>query len=299
MRKRVIALYCLLVYSLAWGFQAAGIAATGGDLEADAAAPWLIGAMFSPGLVALLFVILHKPAREGLAWKPTLPMIPMILVGVAVPTLIAFAVLAVIEMMGWGQSGWFHFSVAGVAIDGGPWVLGTGRMGWPLFLANVAATALVFAGVSALAAVGEEFGWRAFLQGQLIGQLGVSRGVVLLGLIWAGFHLPALLSGYNYPDTPLLGAFVITPIELIAVSFFLAWLTITARSFWPAAIAHGAGNSIQEGVTANLTMATSQLPEDLTTLSVTVVVGLLSWWWLRRRAAKRPPPLATPGEAPA
>lgn len=297
MRKRVIVLYCLLVYALAWGLQLAAIKLTGGDLEADAAMPWLIGTMFVPGLTALLFVIVHKPARAGLLWKPTWATIPMILAGVAIPTLTAFAVLTVVQAMGWGQSGWFDFSAAGVAIGGGPWVLGKGFMGWPLFVANVAATGLVFAGISALAAMGEEFGWRAFLQGQLIGKLGLGKGVVLLGLIWSFFHLPALLSGYNYPDTPVLGAFVIFPIELVAVSVFFAWLTLTARSFWPAAIAHGAGNSIQEGVTSNLNMAVPQLYEDLTTMGVTVVVGLLCWWWLSRRRRVSSARLATIGGA--
>jgi membrane protease YdiL (CAAX protease family) len=209
---------------------------------------------------------------------------------VLIPTLIAFAVLAVVAGMGWGQSGWFTFTGEGATIAGGPWLLGKGTQAWPLFLANVLVTGAAFAGVSGLAAVGEEFGWRAFLQGQLIARLGVTRGVILLGLIWAFWHLPGLLSGYNYPETPLCGALVIFPVELAAVSLFMAWLTLSARSFWPAVIAHGAGNSIQEGVIGNLKMHGPRLAEDLTTMGVAAVVGLLCWAALRRL---RPAPLAT------
>lgn len=297
MRKRVIALYCLLVYAAAWGLQFAAINATGGDLEADAAVPWLVATMFVPGLLALLFVIAHKPARAGLLWKPTWPMIPMALIGVIVPALTAFAVLGVVEAMGWGRSGWFDFSGEGATIAGGPWLLGLGTMGWGMFAANVALTSLAYALINALAAMGEEFGWRAFLQGHLIDRFGMTGGVILLGLVWSFFHLPGLLSGYNYPNTPVLGAFVIFPVELVAVSFFFAWLTLSSRSFWPAAIAHGSANAVQEGVIGNLQMTTPRLYEDLTTMGVTVVIGLLCWGWLSRRRRVSAAPLATIGGA--
>ncbi|MFZ5669722.1 MAG: CPBP family intramembrane glutamic endopeptidase [Pseudomonadota bacterium] len=283
MRGRAVVLYCLLTYAIAWAIQFAALRATGGNLESDAAAPWLATTMFVPGLVAALFLAFHKPARAGLLWRPTWRMIPMMVAGVAVPTLIAFAVLAVVQVMGWGRSDWFAFGADGVRIAGGPWMLGRGLQAWPLFLANVAVTGAAFAAMNGVVAVGEEFGWRAFLQGHLIDRLGLGRGIVLLGLIWSFWHLPALLAGYNYPETPVLGALVIFPLELVAVSVFMAWITLSARSFWPAVIAHGAGNSIQEGVIAHLKMDGPRLPEDLTTLAVTLLVALACWAWMARR----------------
>jgi len=259
MSGRAIALYCLLTYALGWGLQFVAIRQSGGDLESDAATLWLVATMFVPALAAAVFLIFHKPSRNGLLWRPTWAMIPMLVAAVAIPTLTAFGVMGVVEAMGWGRSGWFAVWAAGVEIAGGPWLLGEGMQAWPLFLANVALTGAAFAGISGLAAIGEEFGWRAFLQGHLIDRLGLAHGVVLLGLIWSFWHLPALLAGYNYPETPLLGALVIFPIELVAVSVFLAWLTLSARSFWPAVIAHGAGNSIQEGIIGNLKMAAPRL----------------------------------------
>ncbi len=287
MRGRAIALYWLLAYAIAWGLQFAAISITGGDLESDAAMPWLAVTMFAPTVAAIPFLLFHRPARAGLLWKPTWPAWPLMLVAVAVPTLTAFAVLAVVQAMGWGQSGWFTFAADGVSITDGPWILGTGMQGWPLFLANIAITGLAFAAMSAVVAVGEEFGWRAFLQGHLINRLGLTGGVAVLGLIWSFWHLPGLLAGYNYPETPILGALVIFPLELVAMSFFLAWLTITARSFWPAVVAHAAGNSIQEGVISNLRMDTPRLYEDLTTMGVTVVIGLVCWFALKAQVRSR------------
>ena len=54
MRVRVILFYCLLVYAISWSLQFAAIHATG-NLESDAAKPWLAGVMFSPALIAMLF----------------------------------------------------------------------------------------------------------------------------------------------------------------------------------------------------------------------------------------------------
>lgn len=166
-------------------------------------------------------------------WRLAWSVLPLSIVGFVVPTLIAFGTVALVESAGWGKSGWFDFSAASVAISGGPWLLGRGREGWSLFIANVLVTGGYFAALNALAAMGEELGWRGFLRGLLVEELGRTRGIVLLGFIWSFWHLPALLAGYNYPEHPLLGATVLFPVQLVAASFFLVWLTIRAGSFWP------------------------------------------------------------------
>ena len=43
------------------------------------------------------------------------------------------------------------------------------------------------------------------------------------------------------------GEFLLSPILLVAASFFMARLTARTQSFWPAALAHGTGDSIQGG----------------------------------------------------
>ena len=282
MRGRAIALYCLLAYGIAWSLQFAALYVAGGNLESDGARPWLAATMFAPTVAAIPFLVFHRPARAGLLWKPTWRMLPMLAVAVTIPTLTAFAVLAVVQGMGWGHSGWFTFGADGVSIAGGPWILGRGAQSWPLFIANVVLTGAAFAAMNGVVALGEELGWRGFLQGHLIARLGLGRGIVLLGLIWSFWHLPSLLAGYNYPETPVLGALVIFPVELVAVSVFMAWITLSARSVWPAVIAHGAGNSIQEGLISNLSMTVPRLYEDLTTLAVTVLIGLACWAWMTR-----------------
>ena len=64
-------------------------------------------------------------------------------------------------------------------------------------LALVVAFGLAVTGVplSGLAMVfGEEYGWRGFLQDELV-KLGKRRGVLVVGLVWGLWHFPVILSG--------------------------------------------------------------------------------------------------------
>lgn len=282
MRNRTLVLYCILVFGLSWSAQFALLAFYGSPNNPAAVLPGL-GIMFSPALVTLGFALFSREVRKQIRWRPAWRMIPILVVAIVVPILIGFATLAVVEFASWGKAGWFAFSQSIVTISGGPWLLGEGAQNWTKFIANVLLTGGYFAAYNGLFAVGEELGWRGFLQGVLVARLGVTRGIGLLGLIWSLWHLPVLLAGYNYPEHPILGALVLFPVQLVAASFFLGWLTIRAGSFWPAALAHGAVNSIQEGVTANIRTTVPHLYEDLTRLSFTVLFGLVFWLLLRRR----------------
>lgn len=293
MSLRAVVIYCLLALAASWGIQYGGLAVLGA-FDGPEAGPWLLATMWSPTVVALGFIAFHPPARRGVLWKPTLPALPLALAAVAVPTLTAFALVAVFEALGWGDSGWFDFAAGGVTIAGGPWKLGQGAQNWPLFIANVALTGIWFAVLNLQAAVGEEFAWRGFLQGHVIDRLGQTVGLTCLGLFWSFWHLPSLLSGYNYPDHPVLGALVLFPVTLVAMAFFYGWLTLRARSFWPAALAHGAANSIEIGVISNIELTVPSLYLDLVGLCAAVLVGLLAWWALSRSPARREQPATAP-----
>lgn len=286
MSKRALLLFCVLVYALSWSIQAAVIAKYGNP--ENGGAPWLVVVMFTPALVTLLFAAFSREARAWIRWRPAWRVLPLLVIAFLVPTLIAFATIAAVQGLHFGTSSWFVFARDGVSISGGPWLLGRGVQDWPRFLANVVLTGGAYAAFNALVAMGEELGWRGFLQGQLVARLGVTRGLVLLGLIWSFWHLPSLLAGYNFPEHPVLGALVLFPVELVAISMFLGWLTLRSGSFWTAAVAHGAGNSIEEGVVSHLHMTVPHLAADLLRLGATVVVGLVFWALLRRSERRRP-----------
>jgi membrane protease YdiL (CAAX protease family) len=271
---RFLLTYVLALFAVSWTFQLTGIALTG-DISSEAATVWLVASMVSPLLVTLVFLRLNKNLRPWLLWKPSAKLLFPSLLAVLIPIGIAFGVLLMVQALGYGQSGWFDFTRSRVTVSGGPFLLGLGTQSWLVFTVNIVSTGAAFAILNAFIASGEEFAWRGLLQPLLTDQFGLVKGITLLGLIWSFWHLPALLNGYNYPETPVLGGFLLFPIRMVATSFFYAWLTVKSRSFIPAAIAHGAGNGIQQGIVSNLQLSVSALHENLLTIALTVLVGLI------------------------
>jgi len=275
MSTRTLAWFLGSLLIVSWVVQALALYLVG-DVNSDAMMPWLLGMMFAPTLWSIGYLTIFN--RGGWKLIRFWPGNPLYLVLAAlIPALIAFGVLAIVQHQGWGASSFFSFGVDGANVLRGPWVMGDGAQGWAFFAANVATTAILFACFNGIVAVGEEFGWRGVLQHHVIGRFGFMRGVALLGFVWALWHAPVNLAGYNHPEAPVLGAFVLFPVQLIAVSFIMAWLTVRAKSFWPAVLMHGSGNGIEEGVTSSLTLhaGVSPLTADLLSVGVTVLVALV------------------------
>jgi len=277
---RPLLAYCVGIFVASWALQIAGLYAVGGNVENTAITPWLMAAMFTPALGVLLLMGFGKTIRKDVLWRPTWRTLAVAPYAVCIPTLVAFGIVAIFMSTGWGRSSFFEFSPNGVQVIGGPWLLGKGEQGWLLFVCNVVATGVVYSLISMVFGAGEELGWRGYLQGQLTERFGLFNGLVILGLLWSFWHLPLLLYGFNYPENRYLGAFVLSPLLLIAASFFLAWLTLRARSFWPAALAHGAGDSIQGGVTTSIQSNKPGLYVYLTELALIVMVGLFFYFLL-------------------
>lgn len=280
MSLKAIGLYAFLVLAVSWCLQF--LVLTFWGLDHEMTMPALVAVMWSPTLIALAFIMIHPAARRGVLWR--LGRLAYLPFGITVETLIGLAVVGILVAAGMASSGWFGFGGTGVAISGGPWLLGTGFQGWAIFALNILVTAIVYSLFGLIAATGEEFAWRGFLQGHLTRQCGVRRGILILAAIWWAWHLPGLLAGYNFPDYPYLGAFVLFPLQMAGASLFFGWLVIRAGSFWPAALAHGAVNSVQQGLIDNLDLGTSMLHVDLLRTALVFVVGLVCWFALRNDA---------------
>ena len=94
---------------------------------------------------------------------------------------------------------------------------------------------------------GEEFGWRGYLQVRLMGHRPLLAAVVT-GFIWALWHLPINLRGYNFPEQPMLGLLVFT-VSAIMLSIIFGWLRVRTGSIWAASLGHSATNAIGASLT--------------------------------------------------
>jgi membrane protease YdiL (CAAX protease family) len=131
-----------------------------------------------------------------------------------------------------------------------------------------------------LVAFGEEYGWRGYLQGELV-KLGKVRGILLLGVIWGLWHAPIIMMGHQYPGYPFWGVVLMTWYTIVLAIFF-GYAVLKSGSVWLAAFLHGLNNQ----VVAFLAIAVNR-PDDpvfsfayglygLIVLSIAVVVLLLA-----------------------
>ena len=100
---------------------------------------------------------------------------------------------------------------------------------------------LLFSFLYFLPALGQEFGWRAFLQPKLINKFGVSKGLTLTGVMWGLCNSPMVfLLGQYYPNQHNIVGVGLFIIWSILVGFFLGWLRIKSNSVFPSALCHSA-----------------------------------------------------------
>lgn len=117
---------------------------------------------------------------------------------------------------------------------------------WMIVVTQTITALLIAPLLNAIPILGEEFGWRAYLQPKLL-PLGGRMTMVWMGIIWGLWHAPIIAMGHNYgleyPGAPWLGILAMTWFTFV-LGTFLGWATLRAGSVWPAVIGHGAINGI-------------------------------------------------------
>ena len=96
--------------------------------------------------------------------------------------------------------------------------------------------------INAVAALGEELGWRGLLLREL-SPLGFWRLSLLTGVVWGVWHAPLIVQGHNFPDAPFAGIVVMTG-WTVAASPLFTYLTVRARSVLAATLLHGSFNAV-------------------------------------------------------
>jgi len=125
-------------------------------------------------------------------------------------------------------------------------------------LVALALTAIIAPFLNLPLYLGEELGWRGFLTPRLVALIG-RPGVLLTGLIWALWHLPIILLGYNYGAQPLLGMLAWVPL-CMALSVLLTALRNRGGAIWPPALAHGALNQLATLLTGTVIVSARFTP---------------------------------------
>lgn len=186
--------------------------------------------MWTPGLMAILCALFFDKNLQSLQMKR--PSMRVFSLAYLIPAAVSLGVLllsvfiAVVDWTPWGvESPWRDFFK---------------KDDLSMVLSVFAASTLgVF--IASLSALGEELGWRGFLQTRL-DVIAPKYKYILIGLIWSLWHGPLIyLTDYlNTPKTWLSALFF--TVSLVSLSVIMGHLTERSRSVLPAALLHGVHN---------------------------------------------------------
>lgn len=132
----------------------------------------------------------------------------------------------------------------------------------------------IFAGctINAVAAFGEEYGWRNYLASALRGK-SFLKVALFIGIVWGIWHFPLILCGHNYPQHPVLGVPLMIVFCILAGIIEL-YLVKKAGSVYPAAIFHGTLNACC-GTTLYLVQGGNDLTIGSTGLAGFITLGIV------------------------
>jgi membrane protease YdiL (CAAX protease family) len=185
------------------------------------------------------------------------------------PTVAALIMLLVVTRDGYSKGGWKSLGLHRLGLN--VWWIAFGAT----LLITVAASAVVWAtplasftmpeggilnvvinflisfAIAALTfALAEEIGMRGYLQPRLM-SLGRTRALLVVGLVWATWHMP--LYYFVAKLFPVGNVLLFVPLfygTIVAASFFFGYMRIYTGSIWPASIAHSVHNTAWSTLTA-------------------------------------------------
>lgn len=142
--------------------------------------------------------------------------------------------------------------------------------------------------INAFLIMGEEIGWRGYLQEKLMNGFGGFKGILLLGLIWGLWHMPVALQGYNFPDHPYIEAFITYPLVGISLSLIIAYFGFNRYSIFIGTIVHTSNNHFG-GTLLTVTETQDELTHAMIFNAFYVLIILIfgSLWWKKTSRIKR------------
>jgi uncharacterized protein len=197
---------------------------------------WPLILMWIPGTLSFLFRIISREGFRDVGWKPGKPV--YWLIAISFPLLMATLTYLVGDVIG-------KVSIDPNSLHGPMFVdqFGILPSAWPSFtpVSLFARLSIKFGVVASLGmipefifALGEELGWRGYLQTRLV-QSRLPFPYLLCGLVWALWHLPWLMSSDRME-------MLLFTVCVTLFGIWIGWLRMRSGSIWVAVMAHAAHN---------------------------------------------------------
>lgn len=245
--------YLLMVFALSYLWQFV-IFRTGGVQS-----PLFSFLMWIPGMIAIAFILIRKEGFRKVGWS--LKKWRYIFPAIFIPLTVSLSIVFIMEAFHLAEfSGkLFTFKNGMVEISNIKLILGNESQNIPFFILNFLLSHIIFLVVGSIITLGEELGWRGYLQEKMLRKFGLKKGFIFLGIIWGYWHLPIILMGFNFPDHPILGALLLMPLGTVFLAIFMGWLYLRSRSIWVPALAHASANLFSQLIFSFMTMHHDEL----------------------------------------
>jgi len=149
------------------------------------------------------------------------------------PLAVPLAVYGAAYAIAW-SAGFAHWSPGG-----GSWTTGS------QIAANLLVNLSILGVFGTVTAMGEEIGWRGYLQPRL-DTAGVRFSVVIVWLCQIVYHAPLMVGAGYLSGSGFLTGLALFAVADLPVSFLFAWMAYRARSLWPAVFFHSFHNTISQ-----------------------------------------------------
>jgi hypothetical protein len=283
---RHVGAFVLLVYGIAWAYWMVVVSdpwhavTTWSNTPKDYTEGTVAAlGMFAPAIAAIVMRLFVR--KEGLKGSlgPVLHRWRYYAIAILGPAIFVTAVINIADVNNLGE-----------------FTLGADKPIWFVYLMLL----LVGTPVSALLALGEEYGWRGYLLPKLL-PLGEVKASLIVGLIWAPWHLPLLMVGLNYGGhNPLVVLGMMTALG-IGLSLLLTRMFVAAGgSVLVVAFMHGSLNAFSDRLSDSEHLSGNALIDSvggLVGMGFIAIAIALAYGLRRRRSVADPP--ATPDRAAA
>lgn len=231
-------IFLFLVFTLSAPFYTLIIESGSSDSD------WLVALMFMPALASVIMRLLTKEGFKNIGWR--VKAVHWLALAVFLPLLIEILVVVVAVQMGVADFNTNYISIENelVKIRKTGLLFGAEPAPYAFFAFNFITSIVVACLLYLPLALGEELGWRGYLQHHLVEKFGFYRGIVILGIVWGYWHLPIILMGHNFPQFPIVGGFLVMPLLCVCFSIVWGFVYQKTKSIWIPALFHAALNMV-------------------------------------------------------
>ena len=156
---------------------------------------------------------------------------------------------------------------------------------WLMVVSTLFSGLLAGITINAIAAFGEEYGWRNYLVGALR-EVKFWEAALFIGVVWGVWHFPLILMGHNYPNEPYWGVLLMVVFCVLAGVIEL-YFVLKTKSMIVAAVIHGTINALA-GMTIYFTLGGNDFLNGMTGLAgfIVMVVTVICIWIYDKHIAK-------------